>query len=702
MRELLSQKHIMGATNQRRRIVIVGGGFAGVTLAQRLERLTPRETELVLLSSENHFVFTPLLAETVGREISPLHVVVPGRQMVRRTRWLTAEVVEVDRAANVLHYASHGGQRRSLLYDHLALACGSVVDFNSVHGLATHAYPLKALGDAVFLGNDLIGRLEEAAVQSELAERQRLLTVVVIGGGFSGVEVAGAINDLMERTRRYYPQLRELRSRVVLLQRGDRILPELRAASLSEYALRKLCAHGIEVRLNAAAQEVTAREVVLQSGETIQTGTVVCTVGTASSPVLRTLGVPLERGRLKTEPDMRVVSCSNVWALGDSAQVPNAWDGNPSPPTAQFATRQATQLADNLARVLRNQSTRPFSFRPLGIMAAIGRHNAVAEVLGLRLSGFPAWILWRGVYLAKMPTLLRKIEVAIDWAWSILFPPNLVQLQMTRTLKVGRAHFAAGEFVFRKGDLGDHFYLIEQGRAGVYLQENAPPIALLNPGDHFGEVSATQAGGKQQRIASIRAETELELVTLGTDDFRRLTDSFAALKREVQRSLGAQRGYLSFIELVEKEPGLLALRVADCMSAPAETLSPDMTLEQTVNHFHKGRPGYPVTDAQSTLLGYCGRVQLYDALRAALPPNAPLREFLLVDPPAVAESQHLSDVIVQMAREYVEILPVVSSDGSRRVVGVLSPIDIFLQISGARTSAATMQQAVSDAAAVNP
>jgi NADH dehydrogenase len=210
----------MKVTNQERRIVIVGGGFAGVTLAQRLERLTPPETELVLLSSENHFVFTPLLAETVGREISPLHVVVPGRQMVRRTRWLTAEVVDVDRAANVVHYVSHGGQRGNLRYDHLALACGSVVDFNIVPGLATHAYPLKSLGDAVFLGNDLIGRLEEAAVQSDPAERQRLLTAVVIGGGFSGVEVAGAINDLMERTRRYYPQLRDLRPRVVLLQRG--------------------------------------------------------------------------------------------------------------------------------------------------------------------------------------------------------------------------------------------------------------------------------------------------------------------------------------------------------------------------------------------------------------------------------------------------------------------------------------------------
>jgi NADH dehydrogenase len=415
------------------RIVILGGGFAGVTLAQRLERLTDDRVQVVLLSSENHLVFSPLLAEAVAREISPLHVVIPGRQMVRRTIWLTAKATAVDHAANEVHYESLEGERGVVAYDHLVIACGSIVDLSIIPGLSTNTYPLKTLGDAVFLTNNLIGKLEEASMKADSRERQRFLSVVIIGGGFSGVEVAGAIHDLLERARRYYPVIGTDLIRIVLLQRGERLIPEMHAESLSDFALRKLRAPGIEVRLTTDAKEIQDGKVLLATGEQIEAETVVCTIGNTTNPLLKTLRLPLEKGRLKADPDMRVTQTSNIWALGDSTAVPNAWDGKPSPPTAQFAIRQARQLAANLARVLKNQPTRPFSFRPLGMMASIGHHNAVAEILGLRVSGFVGWLLWRCVYLAKMPTLLRKIEVAIDWAWNILFPPNIVQVHLART-----------------------------------------------------------------------------------------------------------------------------------------------------------------------------------------------------------------------------------------------------------------------------
>jgi NADH dehydrogenase len=418
-------------SDSRTRIVILGGGFAGVTLAQRLERLTDESVEVVLLSSQNHLVFSPLLAEAVGREIAPLHVVVPGRQMVRRTQWLTARATAVNRASNQVHYVSAAGERGSLSYDHLVIACGSIVDLNIIPGLSTNAYPLKTLGDAVFLTNGLIGKLEEASMKADPAERRRFLTVVIIGGGFSGVEVAGAVNDLLQRARRFYPRLKDDSIRIVLLHRGDRIIPELHSEALSEFALQKLRGRGVEIRLNTDATEIQNGKVLLGSGESIEAETIVCTVGNTTNPLLQTIGLAMEKGRLKTAPDMR--ASDNVWALGDGAAVPNAWDGKPSPPTAQFAIRQARQLAANLARTLRGQRTRPFSFRPLGMMASIGHHNAVAEVCGLRLSGFLAWVFWRSVYLAKVPTLLRKLEVAIDWTWSALFRPNIVHVPMSRT-----------------------------------------------------------------------------------------------------------------------------------------------------------------------------------------------------------------------------------------------------------------------------
>jgi len=415
------------------RIVILGGGFAGVTLAQKLERLTNDNVEVVLISSDNHLVFSPLLAEAVGREITPLHVVVPGRQMVRRTLWLTARATGVDPQSREVHYVSARGERGVLAYDHLVIACGSVVDLSIIPGLNTGSFPLKTLGDAVFLTNSLIEKLEEAAMKSDPEERRRLLTVVVIGAGFSGVEVAGAINDLLKRARRYYPQLQKDSIRVMLLQRGDRIIPEMHAEALSEFALRKLRDQGIEVRLHTDATQIEGCKVSLEGGEQIEAETVICTVGNTTNPLVKTLGLPLERGRLKTDSDMRVKDMSNIWALGDGAAVPNEWDGKMSPPTAQFAVRQAKQLALNLVRVLKGQETRAFSYRPLGMMASIGHHNAVAEICGLRISGLLAWFVWRSVYLAKMPTFLRKVEVAIDWAWSALFRPNIVQVHMART-----------------------------------------------------------------------------------------------------------------------------------------------------------------------------------------------------------------------------------------------------------------------------
>jgi len=413
--------------NPANRIVIVGGGFAGVTLAQRLERMLPTEWEIVVLSADNHLVFTPMLPEVVGRTISPLDVVVAGRQLTRRTRWLEGCARRIDREKNQAHYVLKTGKESSLDYSHLVLACGSMVNMDTIPGLAARGHPLKTVMDAIILGNDVIGNFETAAAEPDASVRGRLLTVVVIGGGFSGVEVAGHIADLMRAGHRFYPELRKETPRVVLLQKRDRILPELNHKSLSEFALKKLRENGIGVRLETTAEKVTPTAVRLASGEEIEAALIVSTVGTDTRPLIKDLGLALENGRLATDPDMKVKGTSNLWALGDCALIPNAHDDNACPATAQFAVQQARQLAGNLKRALDGAATRPFRYRPRGMLASIGQQNAVAEIYGVKLSGFIAWFLWRGIYLFKLPTFGHKLRVAFAWAWNIFFSPNIVQ-----------------------------------------------------------------------------------------------------------------------------------------------------------------------------------------------------------------------------------------------------------------------------------
>jgi NADH dehydrogenase len=368
----------------------------------------------------------------VGRTISPLHVVVAGRQLTRRTKWLEARVSRIDREKNAAHYLRRDGTAASMRYTHLALACGAAANLAEIPGLASRGYALKTVMDAIVMGNDVIGNFEAATTEPDAEARQRLLTVVVIGGGFSGVEVAGHLQDLMRAIHRFYPELKRETPHVVLLHKGKHLLPELHHESLSKFTLRKLRKNGIKVRLETTAKKADSAAVYLTSGEKIETGMIVCTIGTDTHPLIKSLDLPLEKGRLKTDPDMKVSGTTNIWSLGDCAFISNAYDGRPSPATAQFAVQQARQLAENIKCASQRAVTKPFNFRPRGMLASIGHRNAVAVIYGVKLSGFIAWFLWRGIYLAKLPTLSRKLEVAISWAVGIPFPPNIVELRLSK------------------------------------------------------------------------------------------------------------------------------------------------------------------------------------------------------------------------------------------------------------------------------
>jgi NADH dehydrogenase len=409
-------------------IVIVGGGFAGAKLAACLERRLPDGWSVTLLSRDNFITYNPLLPEVVGASLLPGHVIAPLRQVATRSRVYMVQVTDIDLAERTVRYLGEGSGE--IRFDELVLACGQGANLALVKGMARYALPLKTLGDSLFMRNRAIVRLEQAELQPDPATRRWLTSFVVIGGGFSGVEVAGGLADFLRASKRYYKSIGDVR--VQLVHSGDRLLPEL-SPSLGRFAERKMREQGIDVRLNARCVRVDDRGITLADGDVLAAGTVICTIGTAPNPLVADLPLAKVRGRLEVASDMSVPGAQGVWAIGDCAAVPNARDGSVSPPTAQFAERQARQLASNIVRKLRGERTRPFSYKPIGQLSAIGHNKAVAEILGMKLAGFVAWLMWRGAYLLKIPTLGRKARLFLEWNWAMFFPPDIAHLGYART-----------------------------------------------------------------------------------------------------------------------------------------------------------------------------------------------------------------------------------------------------------------------------
>jgi NADH dehydrogenase len=411
-------------------LLIVGGGFAGTRAAQVLERTLPPDWMLTLISQENFITFNPLLPEVVGASILPSHVIAPHRQMIHCSHVCMAQVTEIDTAARVVHYLGEGAG--TIPYDQLILACGTNANLDVVRGMGNYGLPLKTLGDAMFLRNRIIARLEQAELQPDPEHRRWLTSFIVVGGGFSGVETAGELVDFLYASLRYYRRVSCEDLRIVLLHGTDRLLPDL-SPHLGAFTLRKMLSRRIDVRLNARAVRVTARDVHLETGEIIQGGTVICTIGTQPNGLLESIPAAKNRGRLVVNPDFSVPGVEGVWAAGDCAAVVNALDGQLCPPTAQFAEAQAKELAANLVARLKGQATRPFRYRPKGQLCSVGHNKAVAEIFGVNISGFVAWLMWRGLYLLRIPTLARKSRLFLEWNWAMFFPPDVAHLGYRRT-----------------------------------------------------------------------------------------------------------------------------------------------------------------------------------------------------------------------------------------------------------------------------
>jgi len=437
-------KHVFGpeaegvapVPQQRKRIVILGGGFAGMKTAECLEQeLHTNSTAMITLISEtNALLFTPMLAEVAGSTLEPSHISTPLRSSLRRTEFIRGRVDAIDLESRKVVLASDSPTGQLVVpYDHLVLALGSVSNYLGMANIEKLAFNFKSLLDAIRIRNHVIEMFERADRESDPSQRAPLLSFVIAGGGFAGVELAGALNDFARGILADYPNLNPNEPNIVLVHSRDRILPEL-SESLARYAQKKMEARGVKFRLNARLSDVQPGVVVVSDGE-IRAQTLVWTAGTAPNPLLKSQ--PFERdkrGAVKVDFTLAVPGHPGVWALGDCAAVNDAKTGKPCPPTAQFAIREAATVARNISAQLGGWPLKNFHFDSLGALCVVGHQTACAELRvpfardkSVRFSGLLAWLMWRGIYLSKLPGMERKIRVLMDWMIELFFPRDIVQ-----------------------------------------------------------------------------------------------------------------------------------------------------------------------------------------------------------------------------------------------------------------------------------
>jgi NADH dehydrogenase len=404
-----------------RRVVILGGGFGGVAAARRFEQRWRRAPglEVTLVSKTNYLLFTPMLSEVAAGSLQPGSIGAPLRATCPRTRFVRAEVVGLDPAERMVHVRSAAGVE-GLPYDHLVVALGGVAEVG-VAGVAAHALPLKTLGDAVRLREHVLVQLEQADLTIDPEERRRLLTFVVAGGGFAGVEGIAGMTSLVRSVLGYYPRIRREEPRFVLIHSHDRILPDLEP-ELGEYARTKLDARGVELRLDARVVAAGEGAVALDSGELLPTRTLVWTTGHRPSPVLGELPLAQDGGAVLVSETLKVPGADRVWAVGDCARVPDLKRGGSCPPTAQHALRQGRAAADNVLATMAGRHPKAFRFRTRGLLVALGHQTAAAQLHRVRIRGLPGWLLWRALYLSKLPGAEKRLRVLLDWTVGILYP----------------------------------------------------------------------------------------------------------------------------------------------------------------------------------------------------------------------------------------------------------------------------------------
>jgi len=626
-------------------------------------------------------VFHPLLADVAGASINADAAATPLRQMLPGVGCRTERVQRIDLPSSEIEFDDGTGVLRRLHYDHVVIACGAESNLGIIPGMTEHAFAFKVMRDAIDLRQHIVRQLEQAEAASDPDRLRWHLSFIVVGAGFSGVEVAGEINELVRSSTRFYRNFKKEDVVVTLVHSQDHILPEV-APTLGEFARKKMEEAGISILLNTRAVAATHEGIELNNGKMMMGATVVCTIGTSISPLVQQLDVPKERGRIRTSSEMRIEGQTNAWALGDCALIVNSFDNKPSAPTGQFAERQGRQAALNLVRVLKGEPTKPFRFKALGQLCSIGGYSAVAEMFGMRVSGFLAWFLWRGVYLFKLPTWSRRIKVALDWAWDLLFPRDLSFLNTDSAQQVYHAYYRPGDFIQRQGEPARFFSVIEEGEVEILkaADPNTEPkiVAVLGQGDFFGEAALL---GNRPHETSIRARTVVRLRQAGSALFSQIAGTFAPLREVLSQAVIRRSGdvwhRLPLTKLLlDREP------LASLLDPlPAELLRKDTSLADAIRALKESSTGQLlILDEAQRLWGTLDRNDLDQVVAriAVLPTDqhgdithSKLSDFLVVNPIYIALDDSTLVAVATMLDHGISWLPVVQSKENPRPVGYL-------------------------------
>ncbi|MGJ3241611.1 MAG: FAD-dependent oxidoreductase [Opitutales bacterium] len=668
-------------------VAILGGGFAGVYCAKSLIRQLGRNSgkKIGVLAEENYMVFQPMLPEVAGAALDPSAVINPIRQLCRGAEFYKGKVSRIDWPNRSLTLnAGDFSPNAQITYDHLVLTLGATIDLSRVPGMPEHAFLMQNAGDALKLRTTIISRFEEANIQVNPVLKKRLLTFVVVGGGYSGVETAGQIIDLFTGMHPYYNNIDRDDFRVVLVHSRDHLLPTL-SRRLGDYSQRKLETRGLEIILERRVKALTANHVYLDNGDSFDTATVVSTVGNAPHPLVQQVcsdcQVPAYRGRIRTDATMNVPEHAGLWAAGDCAAVPlwdkkknRASDEQVCPPTAQFAMRQGTLLGRNIAsRILGKGKSRPFRFTGLGELAAIGHRKAVADVLGIQFSGFFAWWLWRTIYLGKLPGVERKLRVMLEWTFDLFFPRDISVLNPRYTKATQEMHLETDNILFHPGEPAFSFYIVKSGKIDLFEGDNR--IMSIHPGEFFGERALLEDGS--WRFRAIAAEPT-RLVALNGETFRSFFGSSAYFQRLLKRSAQKYRSGEDFDALKKQLPKwLLARPVESIMHRGIHALTPQSSVQETLRLFKESRHSlYPVKDPETgKFLGAFRRDDFYDYIKTPdVRAESTLEQLPLRDIPQVHPETLIEKVLQVMVREGANKI-FVTEDG--QLAGIVTIMDLL-------------------------